>query len=115
VAYTDKSLTCVECGAEFTFSAEDQEYYSSRGFQNEPKRCPTCRQARKAGRQGGGREGGGGYRGGGGGYGSSERQMYPAVCADCGQQTEVPFQPRGDRPVYCRDCFAKHSPTRSRW
>jgi len=116
VAYTDKTLTCVECGAEFTFSAEDQEYYASRGFQNEPKRCPTCRQARKAGRQGGGREGGGGGGGGyrSGGYGS-ERPMYPAVCSECGQQTEVPFQPRGDRPVYCRDCFAKRSPARSHW
>jgi len=109
VAYTDKSLTCVDCGAEFTFSAEDQEYYATRGFQNEPKRCPTCRKARKAGR-----EGGGGSRGGGG-YGSSERQMYQAVCADCGQQTEVPFQPRGDRPVYCRDCYSKRAPSRSRW
>jgi CxxC-x17-CxxC domain-containing protein len=108
VAYTDKSLACVECGADFTFSAEDQEYYASRGFQNEPKRCPSCRQARKASRQGGG----GGYRGG---YGSEERQMFPAVCADCGQQTEVPFQPRGDRPVYCRDCFSKRSPARDRW
>jgi len=106
VSYTDKTLTCVECGAEFTFSAEDQEYHASRGFTNEPKRCPTCREARRGG---GGSRGGGG---GGGGYGS--RQMYPAVCADCGQQTEIPFQPRGDRPVYCRDCFAKHSPERSR-
>jgi CxxC-x17-CxxC domain-containing protein len=108
VSYTDRTLTCVECGAEFTFSAEDQEYHASRGFTNEPKRCPTCREARRGG--GGGGRGGGG--GGGGGYGS--RQMYPAVCADCGQQTEVPFEPRGDRPVYCRDCFAKHSPARSR-
>jgi CxxC-x17-CxxC domain-containing protein len=105
VSYTDKTLTCVECGAEFTFSAEDQEYHASRGFTNEPKRCPTCREARR---------GGGGSRGGGGGGGYGSRQMYPAVCADCGQQTEVPFQPRGDRPVYCRDCFAKHSPERSR-
>ena len=104
MSYTDKTLTCVECGAEFTFSAEDQEYHASRGFTNEPKRCPTCREARR---------GGGSYRGGGGGgYGS--RQMYSVVCADCGQQTEVPFEPRGDRPVYCRDCFAKRSPTRSR-
>jgi len=105
VSYTDKTLTCVECGAEFTFSAEDQEYHASRGFTNEPKRCPTCREARR---------GGGSYRGGGGGGGYGSRQMYSVVCADCGQQTEVPFQPRGDRPVYCRDCFAKHSPTRSR-
>ncbi len=105
MSYTDKTLTCVECGAEFTFSAEDQEYHASRGFTNEPKRCPTCREARR---------GGGSYRGGGGGGGYGSRQMYSVVCADCGQQTEVPFQPRGDRPVYCRDCFAKHSPTRSR-
>ncbi len=98
--YTDKNLTCVDCGAEFTFSAEDQEYHASRGFTNEPKRCPDCRQARKA------------ERGGGGGGGSSQRQMYPAVCAECGQNTEVPFEPRGDRPVYCLDCFSKRSSTR---
>ena len=95
--YTDKNLTCVDCGAEFTFSAEDQEYHASRGFTNEPKRCPDCRQARKAERGGGG---------------SSQRQMYPAVCAECGQNTEVPFEPRGDRPVYCLDCFSKRSSTR---
>jgi CxxC-x17-CxxC domain-containing protein len=101
VPYTDKNLTCVDCGAEFTFSAEDQEYHASRGFTNEPKRCSDCRQARKAERGGGG-----------GGYGSSQRQMYPAVCAECGQNTEVPFEPRGDRPVYCLDCFSKRSSTR---
>jgi len=100
VPYTDKNLTCVDCGAEFTFSAEDQEYHASRGFTNEPKRCPDCRQARKA------------ERGGGGSQGSSQRQMYPAVCAECGQNTEVPFEPRGDRPVYCLDCFSKRSSTR---
>jgi CxxC-x17-CxxC domain-containing protein len=107
VSYTDRALTCVECGAQFTFTAEDQEYHASRGFTNEPKRCPSCREARRAG---GGNRGGGG----GGGYGGP-RQMYSVVCADCGQQTEVPFQPRGDRPVYCRDCFAKHAPARSRY
>lgn len=105
--YTDKTLTCVDCSAEFTFSAEDQEYHASRGFTNEPKRCSSCRQARKA-------ERGGGYRGGGG-YGESRRQMYPAVCAECGQNTEVPFEPRGDRPVYCLDCFSKRSATRERF
>jgi CxxC-x17-CxxC domain-containing protein len=104
VPYTDKSLTCVDCGAQFTFSAEDQEYHASRGFTNEPKRCPSCRQARKA------------ERGqGGGGYGSSSRQMHQVICAECGQQAEVPFEPRGDRPVYCRECYAKRQPTRSRY
>ena len=106
MSYTDRALTCVECGAQFTFTAEDQEYHASRGFTNEPKRCPSCREARRAG---------GGNRGGGGGGYGGPRQMYSVVCADCGQQTEVPFQPRGDRPVYCRDCFAKHAPARSRY
>jgi CxxC-x17-CxxC domain-containing protein len=107
VSYTDKTLTCVECGAPFTFSAEDQEYHASRGFTNEPKRCSACREARKSQRGGGG-----GY---GGGYGGSTRQMYSAVCAECGATAEVPFEPRGDRPVYCRECYSKRSPGRSRY
>ncbi|HEY8172147.1 MAG TPA: zinc-ribbon domain containing protein [Dehalococcoidia bacterium] len=112
--YTDRNLACVDCGAEFVFSAEDQEFHASRGFTNEPKRCPDCRRARKAtrgdsmgggGSYGGGGGGYGGGGGGGGGYSSAPRQMYPATCANCGRETEVPFQPRGNRPVYCRDCF----------
>ena len=108
MAYTDRTLTCVDCGAEFTFSAEDQEYHASRGFTNEPKRCATCRSARKAER--GGARTGGGFSGGG-----ARRQMFPAVCAECGQATEVPFEPRGDRPVYCFDCFSRRSPSRERF
>jgi CxxC-x17-CxxC domain-containing protein len=112
VAFTDRTLTCVDCGAEFTFTAEDQEFHASRGFSNEPKRCPDCRRARKASRgDTGGSYGGGG---GGGGYSSGPRQMYPATCANCGKETEVPFQPRGDSPVYCRDCFQQRAPDRSR-
>lgn len=101
MAYEDRTLTCVECGADFTFSADDQQFHASRGFQD-PKRCPTCRQARRA------------DRGGGGGLGYS-RTMYDAVCANCGVQTQVPFLPRHDRPVYCSDCFAKIRPARPRW
>lgn len=107
MSYTEKSLTCVDCGATFVFTAEDQEYHASRGFTNEPKRCNTCRQARKSER------GGSGGGGGGGGFGS--RQMFSAVCAQCGKETEVPFEPRGDRPVYCRDCYSTRAPSRSRY
>jgi CxxC-x17-CxxC domain-containing protein len=121
VSFTDKTLTCVDCGAEFTFTASEQEFHSSRGFTNEPKRCPDCRRARKSARgdSGGGYSsgGGGGYSSGGGGYGggggggySSDRQMYPATCANCGKETQVPFQPRGTRPVYCRDCYRTMAP-----
>ena len=102
--YTDRSLTCQDCGQSFSFTADDQEFFAQKGY-TDPKRCPSCRQARKAERGGGG---------GGGGYGSP-RQLFPAVCAECGQDTEVPFEPRGDRPVYCRDCFVKRSPTQSRY
>jgi CxxC-x17-CxxC domain-containing protein len=110
VPYTDRNLTCVDCGGEFVFSADDQEFHASRGFTNEPKRCPDCRRARKSARgdEGGGYGGGGG---GGGGYSSGPRQMFPAKCANCGRDTEVPFQPRGDRPVYCRDCFQQRAPS----
>jgi len=36
------------------------------------------------------------------------REMHKATCADCGKETEVPFVPAKDRPVYCRDCYQKH-------
>jgi CxxC-x17-CxxC domain-containing protein len=106
--YTDKILTCRECGVNFTFTAGEQEFYASKGFTNEPSRCPECRNARNRDR--GSYSGGGGY---GGGYERRERQMYPATCSDCGKETEVPFQPREDRPVYCSDCFETHRPDRS--
>ncbi|HLF92624.1 MAG TPA: CxxC-x17-CxxC domain-containing protein [Planctomycetota bacterium] len=105
MAFSDKQITCVDCGAEFTFSSGEQERFAQLGFTNEPKRCSPCRAAKKASRGG---EGGEGRRssGGGGGFSSGPREMFPAVCAQCGQQTQVPFQPRGDRPVYCSDCFS---------
>ncbi|HIC70525.1 MAG TPA: zinc-binding protein [Alphaproteobacteria bacterium] len=99
MAISDKTLTCVECAQDFTFTVGEQEFFASKGFTNEPSRCPQCRAARKN-QQGGG--------GSGGGYGrsGSDREMHPAVCAQCGVDTMVPFLPRGDRPVYCSDCFS---------
>src|SRR5262249_35056652 len=48
----------------------------------------------------------GGAGGGGGSYArSSDKQMYPATCSNCGRDTEVPFMPTAGRPVLCRDCF----------
>ncbi len=100
MSYQDRTLTCQECNQSFTFTADDQQYHAEKGYSNEPKRCPDCRANRRAG-------GGGG----GGSYGSS-REMHPATCAQCGKETQVPFMPRGDRPVYCSDCFSKQ-PARS--
>ncbi len=98
MAFQDKSLQCSDCGTAFNFTAEEQEFFQSKGYTNEPKRCPSCRQARKSERYG---------SGGGGGYGYRPRQMFPAVCAQCGKETEVPFEPREGRPVYCSDCYSK--------
>ena len=97
--YTDETLTCVDCGRTFTFTSSEQEFYASKGFTNKPSRCSECRAARKA--SGGGRSGA--PRGGGGG---GQREMFKATCSQCGGVAEVPFQPRGDKPVYCRDCFS---------
>ena len=88
--YTDKTLVCKDCGNEFVFTAGEPESYAEKGFQNEPTRCKACRQARKASRPAAG----------------GTREMFDAVCAECGKPTKVPFQPREDRPVYCSECYA---------
>jgi len=93
MSFTAKTLQCLECGASFTFSCEEQEFFANKGYTNEPKRCPSCREARRTTRRGTSAD--------------PRREMYPAVCADCGKETEVPFQPRQGRPVYCSDCYSK--------
>lgn len=93
----DKYLSCKDCGQEFLFSVSEQEFYAEKGFENEPGRCADCRRARKQQRNDRG-----------GGYSSrprEDRPMYSAICATCNQETTVPFEPSGDRPVYCRECF----------
>ncbi|MGN6672870.1 MAG: zinc-ribbon domain containing protein, partial [Thermomicrobiales bacterium] len=101
MSYQDKTLTCRDCGQEFVWTAGEQEYYAQKGFANEPRRFPDSRRARNS-QQGGGYASAGGYSAGGG-YERPQRQMYPAVCSNCGKETMVPFQPRGDKPVYCSD------------
>ncbi|NPV27410.1 MAG: zinc-binding protein [Firmicutes bacterium] len=90
--FQDKYLTCKDCGNEFLFSAAEQEFYAEKGFTNEPGRCPACRQARK-------------QRSAGSTRSRNERPRYRAICASCGQETTVPFEPTAGRPIYCRDCF----------
>lgn len=85
--YEDKTLVCQECQEEFIFSAGEQEFYAEKGFVNEPLRCKPCRDERKRRIR-------------------ANREMFDAVCAECGEDAKVPFRPREDRPVYCNDCFA---------
>ena len=87
--YEDKTLKCKDCGADFVFTAGEQEFYAQNGFTNEPKRRKACRDAKK--------------------NGGAKREMFTAVCAGCGGEAKVPFQPRDDRPVYCSECFAKRN------
>ena len=121
MAYADKTLTCRDCGSQFTFTQGEQEFYAGKGLMNEPSRCPDCRSARKRAQGGGGGGGytsGGGYSTGGNGGGSyssggGTREMFDVTCDSCGKPARVPFQPRGDRPVYCSDCFQQQRPARS--
>ncbi|MGH2450085.1 MAG: zinc-ribbon domain containing protein [Candidatus Limnocylindria bacterium] len=99
MSFSDITLTCKDCGNQFLFTAGEQEFYQQRGLTNQPGRCQDCRAARKA--SGGGRSTGG--------YGGP-REMFTATCSSCGQEARVPFQPRGDKPVYCSSCFETHRP-----
>lgn len=89
MTFSDKGIVCADCSEEFMFSAAEQELFATRGFTNEPKRCLPCRQKRRSDR----------------GESMPQRQMFPAVCARCETETEVPFEPRDGRPVYCRECY----------
>lgn len=89
--FQDKTIVCKDCGQEFTFTASEQEFFAGKGFNNEPQRCKSCRSARK----GNSRDG------------RSARPMFDAVCSECGKPCKVPFEPRGDRPIYCSDCFRR--------
>ena len=86
--FEDKTLVCKDCGQEFTFTAGEQEFYAEKGFENEPQRCKECRMARKNAKNT-----------------TAPRQMFDAVCAQCGKACQVPFEPKTERPIYCSDCF----------
>lgn len=86
--YQDEQLICKDCGAEFIFTAGEQEFYGEKGFQNKPQRCKACRDSRKT-------------------SGKPQREIFTTTCARCGKEAKVPFQPSNDRPVYCSECYAE--------
>ena len=87
--YQDRNIPCKDCNEEFVFTAGEQEFYAERGFENEPQRCKSCRNARRTAVRG-------------------PREYHTTTCADCGQEARVPFEPKTDRPIYCSDCFANN-------
>ena len=106
VTYADRTLNCVDCGVDFIHSAADQEYYAQKGFASDPKRCTSCRASRRAARDGGyDVRDIGGPRGYERNVDRPDREYFAVVCSSCGNQAQVPFRPRMDRPVYCSDCF----------
>ena len=105
--YQDRELNCKDCGSTFTFTAGEQEYYASKGLVNDPRRCANCRKAAKSGRQDESNRSSFRSGGSGGSYDNAPRQMTEALCSQCGNPTQVPFVPRGDRPVYCSECYAQ--------
>jgi CxxC-x17-CxxC domain-containing protein len=99
--FEDKTLRCRECGNDFVFTAGEQEFYQQKGLLNQPGRCPSCRAARRSTSGGaGGREG------------RAPREMHTVICAECGVETQVPFLPKNDRPVYCSTCYDRVRVTR---
>jgi CxxC-x17-CxxC domain-containing protein len=105
MSYADKQVTCHDCGNVFTFSTKEQEEFASLGRFNVPKRCVSCRAKRKPTT-----------------FkndslpnvmarnidnGSAPRRLFAAKCSTCGKDTQVPFEPHPDRPVYCYDCLRK--------
>ena len=100
MSFEGKILTGVDCGNAFAFTVEDQQYHAQKGYTKEPKRSTSCRETRRQAR---------GYGSSGGGY--AYRGMYSVVCAQCGKETQVPCQPRGDRPVYRRGCYSQKAAT----
>ena len=85
--YEDKTLKCKDCGNDFVFTAGEQQFYAEKGFENEPQRCKACRDARKNSAKG-------------------AREMFAAVCGECGKECQVPFKPTEGKAVYCSECFA---------
>jgi len=104
LAFQDKTLTCRDCGQRFVFTVNEQEFFASKGFLNDPSRCQDCRANRKA-RIAAQQASSGSYHLAAAGNG--RREYTRATCAACGGEALVPFLPRGDRPVYCSDCFDK--------
>jgi CxxC-x17-CxxC domain-containing protein len=84
--FQDKVLQCVDCGNDFVFTAGEQLFFHDKQFTNDPKRCKQCKAKRASG-------------------GSKVRPETRTTCAQCGEETTVPFKPTQGRPVLCRVCF----------
>ena len=98
----DKSILCIDCNSNFTWSVGEQVFFRDKQLQNPPKRCKECKQAKNerlaaiAAAQA---------------SGIRQRIEVAVNCAKCGTQTTVPFYPSQGRPVFCRSCFLEMNPS----
>ncbi len=104
MAFSDRELACRDCGSSFVFTAGEQEFYATKGLQHDPVRCPSCRANRRTLRPDE-REDAPSYGVFVSWGGRTPRQLHAAQCHECGQTTEIPFMARGDRPVFCSNCY----------
>src|SRR5690349_5034414 len=95
--FQDRVLKCVDCGAEFVFTAGEQLFFHDKQFKNEPKRCKACKTKRA-------QQVGAGHNGAAAG-GNYQKVETRTTCSGCGKETTVPFKPTQGRPVFCRECF----------
>ena len=89
--FQDRILKCVDCRAEFVWTAGEQQFFAEKHFQNEPKRCKACK-GNRASRPAGANA-------------ARERVETVTNCSECGRETTVPFKPSQGRPVFCKECF----------
>lgn len=92
--FSDRVLKCIDCGQDFVFTAGEQLFFHDKQFTNDPKRCKDCKGKRS--------QAVGGTR-----SKAPSKVDTPAVCANCGKETTVPFKPTQKRPVFCRECFQR--------
>lgn len=93
--FNDRLLTCVDCRAQFVFTAGEQIFFLDKQFKNDPKRCKPCKAKRAVL----------GARATGVPTSGTPRTETKTECSACHIETTVPFKPTQGRPVLCRQCF----------
>jgi len=92
----DRSINCVDCGGAFIWTVGEQVFFHDKGLLNEPKRCKPCKQAKNDRLAAISLAQSAGIK---------QRIEVTVMCAQCHEETTVPFYPSQGRPVYCRACF----------
>ena len=107
MTYVDKILTCRDCGADFPFTAFEQEFYDLNSFSYEIEHCRECRRKRQQPAMAVVRDGLRATR--------APRPMKDASCFVCGKSTPISFAPRFGKTVYCPECYELYGSRHASW